>query len=107
MKSLKIIAAAAAMSMLVGCGGTMATRPLLSFEYASATQSKIDSRAAKSMGEVKSQCLLQGTADYGLMESAVIDALAQAPGATFIKEPKFVQGDRNCVQVSGTAMGPQ
>jgi hypothetical protein len=102
MKLLKIIAATSAMAMLIGCGGT---KPLISFEYASATEYKIDSKNSKDMGVVKSTCISAGENGMGLMETAVANALAQTPGATYIKEAKFSTG-ANCVEVTGTAMGP-
>lgn len=103
MKLFHILATAGVATLLIGCGGS---RPLMSFEYASASESKIDSRNAKSYGEVKSSCVSAGQNDLGLMETAVAEAVAQTPGATFLKEPKFVTFG-SCISVSGTAMGPQ
>lgn len=103
MKLSSGLLAIGASALLFGCASS---KPVISFEYASATETKIDSQNAKDYGTVTSECVSAGENGFGLMETAVSKALAQIPGATFIKEPRF-SSMGNCISVTGTAMGPQ
>lgn len=101
MKLFKVIVACAAASAFFGCASRV---PLLSLEYVSAKESKVNTRNAKSYGNAESACISVGKDGYGLMETAVNDALSKTPGATFLKDAKFTTTN-TCVQVNGIAMG--
>jgi hypothetical protein len=99
-----LLLAALASVFVMSCA--VSSKPLMNLEYVSATENKVDTQNAKEYGTVQSECVSQGEGDFGLMETAVTKALAKAPGATFLKEAKFSTRGA-CVEVTGTAMGPQ
>lgn len=90
--------------ILTGCA-TYA--PLLDAAYVSNKHTLVIPEKGVRIKNVESECVTSGKQGRGLMEEAIENALARAPGATYLKDPQF-KIRRNgwqpgCVVVTGIA----